>query len=69
MLEEIENGDDGVEEIKIILFMVTFVESVELYPECLENGKFLKHIHFRFPVYYNGTVIDVISWENGSAVE
>ena len=50
-------------------FMGTFVESIELYPERLENGKFLKHIHFRFPVYYNGTVIDVISWENESTVE
>ena len=50
-------------------FMGTFVESIELYPERLENGKFLKHIHFRFPVYYNGTVIDDISWENGSTVE
>ncbi len=49
--------------------MGTFVESIELYPERLENGKFLKHIHFRFPVYYNGTVIDDISWENGSTVD
>ena len=50
-------------------FMGTFVESIELYPERLENGKFLKHIHFRFPVYYYGTVIDDISWENESTVE
>ena len=50
-------------------FMGTFVESIELYPERLENGKFLKHIHFRFPVYYNGTVIDDISWENESTVK
>ena len=50
-------------------FMGTFVESIELYPERLENGKFLKHIHFRFPVYYNGTVIDDISWKNESTVE
>lgn len=50
-------------------FMGTFVESIELYLERLENGKFLKHIHFRFPVYYNGTVIDDISWENESTVE
>ena len=49
--------------------MGTFVESVELYPERLENGKFLKHMHFGFPVYYNGTVIDDITWENGSTVE
>ena len=49
--------------------MGTFVESIELYPERLENGTFLKHIHFRFPVYYNGTVIDDISWENESTVE
>jgi site-specific DNA recombinase len=50
-------------------FMGTFVESVELYPECLGNGKFLKHIHFKLPVYYNGTVIDDISWENEGTVE
>ena len=50
-------------------FMGTFVESIELYQERLENGKFLKHIHFRFPVYYNGTVIDDISWKNESTVE
>ena len=50
-------------------FMGTFVESMELYPERLENGKFLKHIHFRFPVYYYGTVIDDISWKNESTVE
>lgn len=37
-----------------------YEESVGLYPERLENGRFLKHIHFRFLVYYNGTVIDVL---------
>lgn len=50
-------------------FMNTFVETVELFPERLESGKFIKHIHFRFPVYYNVTVIDDISWENESTVE
>ena len=49
--------------------MGTFVESIELYPERLENGKFLKHIHISFPVDYNGTVIDDISGENESTVE
>lgn len=50
-------------------FMNTFVETVEIFPERLENGKFIKHIHFRFPVYYNGTVIDDMSWETESTVE
>lgn len=50
-------------------FMNTFVETVEIFPERMESGKFIKRIHFRFPVYYNGTVIDDISWENESIVE
>ncbi|MCI9487960.1 MAG: hypothetical protein HFI64_13560, partial [Lachnospiraceae bacterium] len=33
-----------------------FIESVEIYPEKLDNGRMLKQINFNFPVYYDGEV-------------
>ncbi|MBO4913376.1 MAG: recombinase family protein, partial [Butyrivibrio sp.] len=36
-------------------FINAFVEKVEIYEEEQENGRFLKSIKFRFPIYYNGT--------------
>ena len=35
-------------------FINSFVESVEIFEEDQEDGRFLKSIKFRFPVYYNG---------------
>lgn len=35
-------------------FINSFVESVEIFEEEQEDGRFLKSIKFRFPVYYNG---------------
>ena len=38
-------------------FIGSFVERVEIYEEKQENGRLLKSIKFRFPVYYNGAEI------------
>lgn len=35
-------------------FLRNFIESIELYPEKRDNGRILKQIEFKFPVYYNG---------------
>jgi site-specific DNA recombinase len=35
-------------------FINSFVERVEIFEEEQEDGRFLKSIKFRFPVYYNG---------------
>ena len=35
-------------------FINSFVESVEIFEEDQEDGRFLKSIKFRSPVYYNG---------------
>lgn len=37
-------------------FLRDFIESVEIYPEKLDNGRMLKQINFNFPVYYDGEV-------------
>lgn len=47
-------------------FIGSFVERVEIYEEEQENGRFLKSIKFRFPVYYNGVETqEVIFSDNG----
>ena len=68
--EEIYNPNFKVfesEHFKKEAGLVTFTPSVSEWVE--KTNAVLKHIHFRFPVYYNGTVIDDISWENESTVE
>ncbi len=36
-------------------FVKSFVEEVHLYEKEQEDGRFLKHIKFKFPVFFNGT--------------
>lgn len=49
--------------------MNSFVEQVDIYPDRLPSGRFLKHIKFRFPVYFQGQMVDEISWDKESTVE
>ncbi len=42
---------------------VFFIERVEIFPEKQPDGRILKHIDFKFPVYYNDQEFDSISWE------
>ena len=50
-------------------FMNSFVEYVQIYEDELPDGRFLKHIEFKFPVFYNGQDISGISWDSQSTVE
>ena len=55
-------------------FIGSFVERVEIYEEEQENGRFLKSIKFRFPVYYNGTETQELDlsdsgWDYQSSLE
>ena len=49
--------------------MRDFIESVEIYPEKLDNGRMLKQINFNFPVYYDGEVGKEIRLLNENTVE
>lgn len=40
-----------------------------IYEQEQPDGRFLKHIKFRFPVYFNGSEIEELSWDNESTVE
>ena len=42
---------------------------MEIYPEKLPNGRFLKRIEFRFPVFFDGQAVDGLSWDLESTVE
>ena len=51
------------------MFIQSFVERVELFEKEMPNGKFLKSISFKFPVFYNGQEITGLSWDNKKTVE
>ncbi len=44
-------------------------ERVDIYEQEQPDGRFLKHIKFRFPVYFNGKEIEEMSWDNETTVE
>lgn len=50
-------------------FFQSFIKSIEIYPEPLENGQILKSIQFRFPVYYQGSETDTFFPKSETTVE
>lgn len=50
-------------------FIGSFVERVEIYPEEQADGRILKSLKFRFPVYFDGVEVQEVSWENETTVE
>ena len=47
-------------------FINSFVERVDIYEEEQENGRFLKSIKFRFPIYYNGAETQEVDFSDDS---
>lgn len=50
-------------------FLNSFVEQVDIYEQEQPDGRFLKHIKFRFPVYFGDREIQELCWDNESTVE
>jgi len=50
-------------------FVKSFIEEVHLYEKEQEDGRFLKHIKFKFPVFFNGMETEELDWDNESTVE
>ena len=44
-------------------FMNSFIERVEIYPERQSDGRIIKRIEFRFPVYIQGAERTALSWD------
>ena len=45
------------------------MEQVDIYEQEQPDGRFLKHIKFRFPVYFGDREIQELCWDNESTVE
>ena len=50
-------------------FLNSFVERVDIYEQEQPDGRFLKHIKFRFPVYFGDRETQELYWDNESTVE
>lgn len=50
-------------------FLNSFVESIDIYEQEQPDGRFLRHIKFRFPVFFNGREVQELSWDDESTVE
>ena len=49
--------------------MKAFVEEVQIFEDVQPNGKFLRSIKFGFPIPYNGSEVQAISWDKENTVE
>ena len=49
--------------------MSSFVDSIEIHEDEQSDGRFLKHLRFRFPVFFNGEEIEELSWDNETTIE
>ena len=50
-------------------FMNSFVERVEIFPDRQPDGRLLRHIKFRFPVYFNGNEVMDLRWDDETIAE
>ncbi len=50
-------------------FLNCFIERIELYEDKLPDGRFLKSIRFRFPVFFDGQETSEIGWDAEATVE
>ena len=50
-------------------FFQDFIESIELYPERMEDGRIVKQINFEFSVFYKGVESMAIRLPNEKTVE
>ncbi len=49
-------------------FMKSFFADVNIYEEEQTDGRILRSLKFRFPVFFNGEEIYELDWDNGSTV-
>ena len=50
-------------------FYNCFVDRVDIFEQEQPDGRFLKHIKFRFPVFYDGKETTELSWDKDTTVE
>ena len=50
-------------------FLHSFIDRIEIYEDEQPDGRFLRNISFKFPVFYDGQEIRGFSWDNEMTVE
>jgi site-specific DNA recombinase len=50
-------------------FLKSFLDAVYIYENAKEDGRILKGLKFKFPVFFNGQEITELDWDNESTVE
>ena len=50
-------------------FLNCFVERIDIFEDQQPSGRILKHIKFRFPVYFEGQEVTDIGWDSEPTVE
>ena len=72
MLSKIKDGTDNVSFVlvfKLSRFGINAADVLNSLQIMQENGGILKHIKFRFPVFYEGEMCSDFSWDEKSHVE
>jgi site-specific DNA recombinase len=60
---------DRFTDIEKKTFLKSFLDAVYIYEEAKEDGRILKGLKFKFPVFFNGQEITELDWDNESTVE
>ena len=67
--DKVKNMSGGNSEVAQALIRTYFMEQVDIYEQEQPDGRFLKHIKFRFPVYFGDMETQELCWDNESTVE
>ena len=51
------------------IFMKSFLEEGNIYEAEQEDGRILRSLKFRFPVFFNDQELYALDWDNESTVE
>lgn len=60
---------DRFTDIEKKIFLKSFLDAVYIYEEAKEDGRILKGMKFKFPVFFDGQEITELDWDNESIVE
>mgnify|MGYP004452678149 len=67
--DKVKNMSGGNSEVAQALIRTYFMEQVDIYEQEQPDGRFLKHIKFRFPVYFGDRETQELCWDNKSTDE
>lgn len=64
-----DNLYDRFTDMKKKIFMKSFLEEGNIYEAEQEDGRILRSLKFRFPVFFNEQELYELDWDNESTVE